>query len=125
MDLQGEEIVTSYHHYHYQLYGTGYRRLDLKNTWSFDCLCKRCSDPTESGTLVSAVICDKCKFGNMLPKVSTDYKSKWVCDHCDEEAESEVIEQKVIERWFLAGHLFAREKCDFHFNILTSVYFCL
>ena len=37
----GEEIVTNYHHYHYQLYGTPYRRADLKNTWSFECICKR------------------------------------------------------------------------------------
>lgn len=87
--------MTSYHHYHYQLYGTGYRRMDLKSTWSFDCICKRCSDPTESGTLVSAVICDKCKFGSMLPKVSTDYKSKWLCDHCEEETDAELVEQKV------------------------------
>ena len=38
---QGQEIVTDYHHYHYQLYGTSYRRNDLKSTWSFDCLCHR------------------------------------------------------------------------------------
>ncbi len=38
---EGEEIVTSYHHYHYQLYGTDYRRKDLRSTWNFDCCCKR------------------------------------------------------------------------------------
>ena len=38
---EGQEIVTDYHHYHYQLYGTSYRRNDLKSTWSFDCLCHR------------------------------------------------------------------------------------
>ena len=38
----GTEIVTSYHHYYYHLYGTSYRRLDLSNTWSFDCVCYRC-----------------------------------------------------------------------------------
>ena len=37
---EGDEIATSYHHYHYQLYGTGYRRRDLLSTWSFECSCK-------------------------------------------------------------------------------------
>ena len=43
----GTEIVTSYHHYYYHLYGTTYRRLDLSNTWSFDCVCYRCQVRTQ------------------------------------------------------------------------------
>ena len=38
----GTEIVTSYHHYYYHLFGTMYRRADIKHTWSFDCICHRC-----------------------------------------------------------------------------------
>ena len=70
----GEEIVTNYHHYHYQFYGTPYRRADLKGTWSFDCVCSRCQDPTEYGTYVSAMICDACKFGHILPMQPTNYQ---------------------------------------------------
>ena len=70
----GEEIVTNYHHYHYQFYGTPYRRADLKNTWSFDCLCPRCKDRTEYGTYVSAMQCDNCKFGYILPIVPLNHK---------------------------------------------------
>ena len=60
--------MTSYHHYHYQFYGTAYRRADLRSTWSFDCACPRCADPDEAGTMVSAVVCERCKMGHCLPE---------------------------------------------------------
>ena len=58
---EGSEIVTSYHHYYYHLFGTMYRRADIKHTWSFDCICHRCQDRTELGTMVSGVNCTTCK----------------------------------------------------------------
>ena len=60
-----------------QFYGTSYRRNDLKNTWNFDCCCPRCKDPTENGSFVSAVVCENCKFGYILPKNPLDYDSVW------------------------------------------------
>ncbi|TRY75492.1 hypothetical protein TCAL_08645 [Tigriopus californicus] len=92
---EGQEIVTSYHHYHYQLYGTSYRRRDLKGTWSFECICKRCQDPTESGTLVSGVFCDSCRDGYLLPTHSTDFESPWRCQNCFIQLKSADIEAKV------------------------------
>ena len=79
----GEEIVTNYHHYHYQFYGTPYRRADLKSTWSFECLCSRCKDPTEYGSYVSAMLCERCNTGYILPTKSLDFKvsiSYWAKD---------------------------------------------
>ena len=91
----GEEIVTNYHHYHYQMYGTSYRRNDLKSTWSFDCLCKRCADPTEKGTNISAVNCEGCKFGYLLPIDPLNYSSEWICDHCSEKIPGKNIDEKI------------------------------
>ena len=91
----GEEIVTNYHHYHYQMYGTSYRRNDLKSTWSFDCLCKRCADPTEMDTYISAVNCEVCKFGYLLPIESLNYSSEWICDHCSTKVLFKTIDEKV------------------------------
>jgi len=77
------EIVTSYHHYYYHLFGTMYRRADIRHTWSFDCICHRCKDPTELGTFVSAVNCEKCKYNYLLPVQPLDHDSKWACQACD------------------------------------------
>ena len=69
--------------------------MEFQGTWSFDCCCPRCSDPTEFGTLVSAVICDKCKFGNCLPVSSVSQNSPWKCDYCNATTNSEIVEAKV------------------------------
>ena len=39
--------------------GTVSRRLVLKNKWHFECDCRRCKDPTEFGSLLSALTCEK------------------------------------------------------------------
>ena len=39
--------------------GTVSRRLILKNKWHFECDCRRCKDPTEFGSLLSALTCEK------------------------------------------------------------------
>jgi len=93
----GEEIVTNYHHYHYQFYGTPYRRADLKSTWSFECICKRCQDPTENGSYVSAVICDTCKDGRLLPIKPLNFKSDYGCDNCPAEYRHEIINAKLAK----------------------------
>jgi len=93
----GEEIVTNYHHYHYQFYGTPYRRADLKNTWSFECLCSRCKDPTEYGSYVSAMLCEQCNHGYILPSKAMDFKSTWKCDHCSAEFPHDLISTKLAK----------------------------
>ena len=87
--------MTNYHHYHYQFYGHQYRRNDLKSTWSFECTCPRCRDPTESGTLVSGVLCEECKDGYMLPVKSECFNSFWKCGACGEKVSGSFIETKV------------------------------
>lgn len=88
---QGTEIVTSYHHYYYHLFGTINRREHIRNNWKFDCKCSRCEDPTEYGTFVSGVNCPLCKTGVMLPKEPLNYNSKWQCSSCQATELSENI----------------------------------
>jgi len=94
---EGSEIVTSYHHYYYHLFGTMYRRADIKHTWSFDCICHRCQDRTELGTMVSGVNCTTCKYGYLLPRQPLDYNSVWDCTDCDNSQANELIANKLAK----------------------------
>ncbi|XP_023348143.1 protein msta isoform X2 [Eurytemora carolleeae] len=91
----GSEIVTSYHHYYFHLFGTMYRRLDIKKTWSFDCICQRCQDKTESGTFVSGVNCDACKYSYLLPTQPLQYNSDWSCLDCNHTLPGQVISERL------------------------------
>ena len=65
------------------LLGTHKRRRRLKAEWYFECSCSRCVDPTECGTMVSAVTCEACEEGFLLPRDPLDCYSDWPCDACD------------------------------------------
>ena len=65
------------------LLGTHKRRRRLRSEWYFDCSCERCVDPTELGTMVSAVLCEACETGYLLPKDPLDVYSEWPCSQCD------------------------------------------
>ena len=63
--------------------GTFQRVSDIQKTWHFTCSCARCQDPTEFGTMMSAVRCTvaDCK-GYLLPKCPTLVGGPWRCDTC-------------------------------------------
>ena len=73
---KGEEISVQYLS---ALSGNFKRRKKIRDEWYFDCECRRCSDPTECGSYVSALKCDSCTSGNVLPIDSLEYNSKWKC----------------------------------------------
>ena len=50
------------------------RRTDIKKYWFFDCACPRCSDPSELGTFMSAIRCNACRNGYLLPENSLDHR---------------------------------------------------
>jgi len=91
---KGDEIVTSYHHYYYHLYGTMYRRSDIRRTWKFDCICHRCKDPSELGTMVSAIRCKSCN-GFLLPIQPLDYGTNWRCSNCNTVRENKEMESMI------------------------------
>ena len=90
------------------LIGNMRRREDIRKFWFFDCKCKRCADPTELNSYMSAVTCFACKRGFLLPISALEYKSDWQCDHCRNvvpyDLVNEVIstiEAQVFQMYFL------------------------
>ncbi|KAG8212669.1 hypothetical protein J437_LFUL019513, partial [Ladona fulva] len=79
---QGQPLNTCYT---YTLSTTWERRECLRQGKFFDCLCKRCIDPTELGTDFSTILCKKCPVGKVLPKDPIDSKSAWMCSECGDE----------------------------------------
>lgn len=80
---KGEHISTMYTH---ALWGTQARREHLRETKYFNCQCRRCKDPTELGTYLSALRCigvdDSPCGGIQLPIDPCDDKTEWACNKC-------------------------------------------
>lgn len=77
---KGSELFTTYTH---TLNPTLLRREHLKQSKFFDCNCTRCADPTELGTHLSTLKCNKCDPGLITPSNSLDPASQWKCSHCE------------------------------------------
>lgn len=73
---KGTELTIRYTH---MLQGHLKRRRQIEDVWFFSCSCPRCCDPSESGSLASAVFCPACRNGLMLPTSSLDLASEWEC----------------------------------------------
>ena len=67
--------------------------LMLQADWHFDCMCKRCSDPTECGSFISAVKCFDCGSDRVLPVDPLDYESIWKCGRCGYSLAPRAVEQ--------------------------------
>jgi len=76
----GEEITTSYMR---PTQDTQARRQLLAHTWHFWCQCARCQDNTEGGTFLSAIVCNACGVGPLLPQHPLDPQSPWTCQTCE------------------------------------------
>lgn len=76
----GGELFGSYTH---SLLPTMLRRVELLEGKHFACACARCADPTELGTHMSSLKCNKCDNGIVLSLDSLDPDSAWKCTHCD------------------------------------------
>ena len=85
--IKSGEVI--YHSYSQLLVPTNLRRLLLLMGKHFGCACRRCTDPTELGSLASGVSCKKCHDnrdggggGVMLPECPIDIHSAWRCGKC-------------------------------------------
>ena len=59
------------------------RRPFLRQKWFFDCICPRCSDPTELGSHLSSLLCPIAKcYGSVVSSHPLDYDSPWTCLSC-------------------------------------------
>ncbi|KAL1115817.1 hypothetical protein AAG570_006107 [Ranatra chinensis] len=61
------------------LQGTVQRRRHLRESKFFECRCRRCSDPRELGTMLSALRCANCRVGDLLPLKPLEDSSPWSC----------------------------------------------
>ena len=78
---KGGSIFTSYTWPHL---ATKKRRGCLRGGWHFDCVCNRCSDPTELGALTSAVLCKSCSNGYLLNTTPLTFETGdevWICQN--------------------------------------------
>jgi len=85
---KGTELTIRYTH---MLQGHLKRRKQISEVWFFDCSCIRCCDPTENGSLASAVTCPGCETGVILPIDSLDIHSMWRCSGCRKETDPKYI----------------------------------
>jgi len=69
--------------------GTIERRMMLREMF-LDCYCPRCSDQSEMGTNVSAVLCQRCD-GMCFPQNPMDKDSPWQCDRCRAELSGDFV----------------------------------
>jgi len=60
---KGEELHSSYT---YSLWPTLVRREFLRESKYFECTCPRCADPTELGTHMSSLKCQRCDNGVII-----------------------------------------------------------
>jgi len=78
--IKSGEVI--YHSYSQLLVPTNLRRLLLLIGKHFGCECRRCTDPSELGSLASGVSCKECDGGVMLPECPIDIHSVWRCKKC-------------------------------------------
>ncbi|KAB0797473.1 hypothetical protein PPYR_08466 [Photinus pyralis] len=75
---KGQEL---FHSYTRLIWGTPVRRTHLERTKHFFCTCSRCNDPTEFGTNISGIVCQKC--GDVaLPLYDSESHVEWKCATC-------------------------------------------
>jgi hypothetical protein len=79
----GEELTTSYIP---PTQSSFTRRHLLHHTWGFWCACTRCRDPTECGSYLGALACDRQRCGGrLLHWTPLDLEAAWQCDVCGAE----------------------------------------
>jgi hypothetical protein len=80
----------------FKMIGTRERRSLLRQSKLFECDCSRCSDPTECSTYLSALRCQKCPTGFVLPIRPLDEKeTEWKCNLCSYKLTAVVVNRVV------------------------------
>ena len=88
---KGEEITIQYVSF---MHGNAKRKKTFQKTWYFECKCIRCIDKTELNTFISALKCQQCINGFLLPS-STLKLSEWNCDKCEHRQNDQEIKETI------------------------------
>lgn len=75
---KGDKISATYTQ---TLWNTLSRRNHLMSVKHFWCECRRCADPEEFGTMLSALKCSECP-GLVLSREPLNHRSDWLCNKC-------------------------------------------
>ena len=101
---KGDEITVQYMSF---MFGQCRRKKEIPSFWFFDCRCVRCMDPTECGSLVSAMLCPKCTskakqtdegkgnpdIGYLLPDDPLNViNGTWSCRKCNFKQDGKVVD---------------------------------
>jgi len=87
--LEGEEVTITYCS---TMLGTPARQKKLVKSKGFQCLCSRCQDPSEAGTVTGGLKCSKCRKKNILPRIFPGKQGlAWECD-CGFQANSDKVD---------------------------------
>ena len=81
-------------------------------------------DPTELGTYVSGVNCDKCKYSYLLPLQPLDYNTTWECIGCDNTQPSDTIKTKLAKFEDQIEHVLPSEPEKYEL-LLRKMRYCL
>ncbi|XP_033224422.1 SET domain-containing protein SmydA-8-like isoform X2 [Belonocnema kinseyi] len=91
---KGEHITICYTD---PLWGVTNRRHHLLRTKFFECMCTRCTDPTEFMTMFNAIMCTKGECnGSMLPKtfiLHNEERPDYICHTCNSSISWRMVEQ--------------------------------
>lgn len=64
------------------LQSTIQRRIYLRQSKCFNCLCQRCRDPTECDTYIGSLVCSRCRNGKLVSNDPIDETADWICECC-------------------------------------------
>ena len=95
----GEEVTNQYLKV---LQPTAERRSFLHEKWFFDCLCRRCSSPSELGSHLGSLVCHRRRCQGVVTAARPlDYSSDYGCQQCG----ATVTRQEVTARLEAAARL--------------------
>ncbi|XP_059080183.1 SET domain-containing protein SmydA-8-like [Tigriopus californicus] len=86
----GAEITIQYLSF---MFGDLKRKCEIQDCWFFQCTCPRCDDPTECGSYLSALRCQKCTFGPVLTSNPRNLKASWSCQSCQHKMSHEEVDE--------------------------------
>lgn len=82
---KGDVISTTYGQ---ALQSTIQRRIHLRQSKLFNCICQRCRDPTECDTFIGSMVCPRCTSSKLVSNDPLDDSADWSCASCSFQMDS-------------------------------------
>lgn len=82
---KGDVISTTYGQ---ALQSTMQRRIHLRQSKLFDCMCQRCRDPSECDTFIGSMVCPRCTSSKLVSNDPLVSSADWMCASCSFQMDS-------------------------------------